>query len=391
MKQLQFLTNLRVLKNMIEPPGYFIIFGTFICFPAYFALGWPFLGIISSFSVILLMISVPFIFSSQKLEIDFTTSKRRVPVDGEVQGFLKVKNIGISKSLFTTVEIKMNSNIYSVTIPPLKKSNVFEKPFKIPTVKREILTIGPIENVNRDPFGLFRIVRPSTGVTDSLFQLYVHPKLILVSPKIFGTVHDLEGDIGAEICSDDLIFNTITEYTHNDSFKNINWKASAREGKLMSNQYQRTLQSQLSVIVSIDKFDYGLDETGEQEFEKIISVVASLSVSALLNNQILKIYTTDGKKIPSKTVQNVLDELTVLEMSHFESEKTTKNHANIVGNFFACGSMKSFCDFPKKTTVIRCDQKTMPKIEKGIEGSIDYSVITISEPQDIKLMLRKCV
>lgn len=111
-------------------------------------------------------------------------------------------------------------------------------------------------------------------------DLYVYAKRTDVS-GIVVTFERLMGELQCRkrLEEDLFAFSSIREYTIDDPMKTINWKASAKTGKMMVNTYESTLAGKAMIYLDIENkgiYDY------ENLIEEGISVAASLAQKLIL-------------------------------------------------------------------------------------------------------------
>ncbi len=105
--------------------------------------------------------------------------------------------------------------------------------------------------------------------------LYVYPKpvnvqnIVKVSQRMLG-----EQQREKYLCEDPFAFRSIREYTPLDPQKTINWKASAKTGKMMVNTFDSSLRGKL--MIYLDLSDDGIYQY-DFLVEESISVAASLT------------------------------------------------------------------------------------------------------------------
>lgn len=126
--------------------------------------------------------------------------------------------------------------------------------------------------------------------------IYIYPKLIPVNPpRLFPSLQwGASGQRGGFL-EDPLLVDGIREYEDGDELRRMNWKATARTGKLQSNTYQPVILQQLVVYGDIQGFileeipHTNPDELREyqvkmeEDFEHFLSVIASLLVKYMEN------------------------------------------------------------------------------------------------------------
>lgn len=130
---------------------------------------------------------------------------------------------------------------------------------------------GPVQLAGCDPLGLFPWAREFAVST----RVVVYP-----------TIHRIEtantrglpsGNLAAasRIYEDVTQFRSIREYTAGDEMKRINWKATARMGKLFSTEFQPTLYFPVLILLNLSAGDYPMRHR-DWLAERAAEVAASL-------------------------------------------------------------------------------------------------------------------
>jgi len=106
------------------------------------------------------------------------------------------------------------------------------------------------------------------------FSLLVYPQIVdyseLVIPlkRILGTV-----TVKRFIDPDPFVFKGIREYLPTDSFRQINWSATAKSGALMSNIHDFTVEQNITILLNLERYnEYKRDFV----FEEAIRLAAYL-------------------------------------------------------------------------------------------------------------------
>lgn len=110
-----------------------------------------------------------------------------------------------------------------------------------------VYEVGPTDLRLEDPFGLFYEER-SVATPDTLWVLPRTEdlrKAVLLSKLPL----PLLGDHQVNRPGDGFDFFALREYVAGDTMRMINWKASARSGKMMVNQMERTTAAEVAVFV----------------------------------------------------------------------------------------------------------------------------------------------
>ncbi len=118
---------------------------------------------------------------------------------------------------------------------------------EISTPLMGVYDIGPLEVRLEDPYGLYHdeqvvyepsqlIVMPAKGPVDDL-------------EPVVSTFQNFQGDYAVNQPGDGFDFYGLREYVPGDVYRAINWKASAKTGDLMVNQFERTTSTEITFLI----------------------------------------------------------------------------------------------------------------------------------------------
>ncbi|MDO5126630.1 MAG: DUF58 domain-containing protein [Eubacteriales bacterium] len=115
--------------------------------------------------------------------------------------------------------------------------------------KRGYFEIPAMEVVAKDFFLLGTFADSRRNVT----SLHVYPAPIK-GAEIDNLSMTLMGELAVRrnVLEDPFMFGGIREYSHNDSMRKVNWKASARTGELMVNMYQYSSDQYIKVLLNME-------------------------------------------------------------------------------------------------------------------------------------------
>jgi len=130
---------------------------------------------------------------------------------------------------------------------------------------------GPVELAGADPLGLF----PWRREFDVRTRVVVYPTIHRVATA--NTRGLPAGNLAAtsRVYEDVTQFRSIREYAPGDEMKRINWKASARMGKLFSTEFQPTLYFPVLILLNLSAGDYPIRHR-DWLAERACEVAASL-------------------------------------------------------------------------------------------------------------------
>lgn len=152
----------------------------------------------------------------------------------------------------------------------LRKGEVRELRYRV-RVKRGVHEFNWVELNYRDPFGFFHFTKK--------FDLYteiIGVPVIEDVPTPYSTrgTKITVGSLPSPRVGEGVEFHAVREYQQGDPLKIINWKATARTGRLMANEYES--ERKVDVIFIVDA-----SYTGELVFDHLIRAAASLMLNAL--------------------------------------------------------------------------------------------------------------
>lgn len=154
----------------------------------------------------------------------------------------------------------------------LKKDEVKELSYKI-RVRRGVHEFNWISLSYQDPFGFFK--------RDKVVELYdelIGVPLIedVITPYSTKGTKITVGPLPSPRIGEGVEFHAIREYQPGDPFKIINWKATAKMGKIMSNEYES--ERKVDVVIIVDA-----GYLGARVMDYSVRAAASLMLDCLKN------------------------------------------------------------------------------------------------------------
>lgn len=202
---------------------------------------------------------------------------------------------------------------------------------KIITNVRGSHKVGPIILKGADPFNFF----PWTKQIDIYSEVVIYPryhdiKLLLNNGERGG--HQRVKNPLYEDLSD---LKSIREFRPGDSLKRVNWKATAKVGKLQTMEFSNSLSAPLFVLMDLDPRKYPIKHR-YSHLERAIELTASLVTSYSEKKEGCGILTRDKSGtilIPLDRgyvhAISILDNLAKIDFSNLED-----NEDNIIKSFF---------------------------------------------------------
>jgi uncharacterized protein (DUF58 family) len=171
-------------------------------------------------------------------------------------------------------------------ISPLDPGEVRWAAYTLPTFKRGVFELGPLELELTDPFGLARVTRVGSPVS----SLTVHPKVDPIRvrqvpaephPDMRSPLPVL-GRVGDE-------FYGLREYRAGDDLRRVHWASTARTDQLMIRQPENLLQGRMTVAVDLRSSVHD-----PATLEACLSAAASVIMAAVRARIHVRLLTTGG-------------------------------------------------------------------------------------------------
>lgn len=277
-------------------------------------LGWEELLLVAGGCVTVLVAALLMTLGRADVRIALTLEPQRVVVGEDAVGHVAVTNVGSHRTLGMRLEAPVGAGTATFDTPGLAAGETWEELFVIPATRRGIVPVGPVQSVRGDPLGLAR--RPLAWA--ERIDLYVHPRTIRLPGLTVGWLRDLEGRPTNDLSPSDVAFHTLREYVPGDDRRHVHWRTSARLGNLMVRQFVDTRRSHLGLVLSTNRADY----TDEDAFELAVSVVGSLGLGALFEDQVVTL-TTGPRALASHAPSRLLDSLAGVEAAQRPVPLTT--------------------------------------------------------------------
>lgn len=234
----------------------------------------------------------------------------RVPRGDPVHLVYRIRNETRFRSSRATIVDTCDDETTEVPVDPVGPGDLVDLHSTIPTRRRGVFPIGPLEVIRVDPFWLAvgrwrdeRDDRRPPSVT-------VHPKVYdLVGPQ--GAVRVVESEsLLRRIATDPMAgFVSMREYVPGDDPRLIHWPTTARTGTLMIREHVEVRRPEFTVVL-----DTGADAGTPADFEEMVDVAATLAVHALGQGLDAIVRTTSarhpGRPTPLLDDAEVLDLLT---------------------------------------------------------------------------------
>ena len=284
----------------LSPAGWVALAAAALCLVGYLALHWVELLYMAVMLLVLVVVALAFTVGRPRYDVTLQLRENRVIVGEDAAGRLGVRSTAARRTLPSRLDLPVGQESASFAIPSLPAGGWHGEEFEIPTRRRGVVPIGPARSIQGDPFGLSG---RSTDWTE-LTELFVHPRTVNLPGRQTGFIHDLEGHASNHLTVSDMSFHALREYVPGDDRRHIHWRSSARTGALMVRQFEETRQARVALALDTAASSY-LDE---EEFELAVSVVGSVAVQCVREENPLALMTT-VEVLPAVSALRALDEL----------------------------------------------------------------------------------
>ncbi|MFY1637910.1 DUF58 domain-containing protein [Solwaraspora sp. WMMB335] len=149
--------------------------------------------------------------------------------------------------------------------------------YAVPTDRRGVLQIGPLQVLRRDPFGLVSVVREHGEPV----QIWVRPRVYALQNLPVGVARSLDGRTD-RVPHGSITFDSLREYVVGDELRRVHWRATARLGRLMVREQVDTSLPRLVVLLDNRAAAHpdGIDATSAT-FEAACEAAASVVSAAI--------------------------------------------------------------------------------------------------------------
>jgi uncharacterized protein (DUF58 family) len=187
----------------------------------------------------------------------------------------------------------------AVPLLRLRRGKQTSVSYAVPTSRRGVVHVGPLQITRRDPLGLISFTR---GHGDTS-QIWVYPKAHLVQGVPAGITRSLDGRLD-RVPHGAITFDTLREYVIGDELRHVHWRTSARVGELMVREHVDTSLPRIVVLLD-DRIGSWPAFTGMtcEEFESACEAAASAVTAAVREDLPVTLHLVSGSAASSGRVR----------------------------------------------------------------------------------------
>jgi uncharacterized protein (DUF58 family) len=172
-------------------------------------------------------------------------------------------------------------------VSPLAPGESARAAYRLPTDRRGVFTIGPLEASVTDPFGLAsRTIRVAAAS-----ELTVYPHIDQVAPLPHTRGDDplagADHPTGVALSGED--FYALRAYEVGDDLRRVHWPSTARLDELMIRQNEMPWQARVTVLLDVRRRAHSGDS-----LELAVSAAASIVAACWQRGSLVRLVTTDA-------------------------------------------------------------------------------------------------
>ena len=159
--------------------------------------------------------------------------------------------------------------------------------YRLPTRRRGIVVIGPLDLVLTDPFGLTSLRVRGAERT----ELTVYPRIdhIVGLPETVGHDPEATEQAPSSIGPSGDEFFALRPFEVGDELRRVHWPSSARFDELQVRQTELPWQGRVTVVT-----DLRVPDQSEEALDLVVSAAASVATAARRTGELFRLIGTDG-------------------------------------------------------------------------------------------------
>ncbi|MGI8685642.1 MAG: DUF58 domain-containing protein [Acidimicrobiales bacterium] len=275
---------------MLTRRGWMVALGTLLLGMTGRLLGIVELYMLAGAAVALVVGAVAFVRLTRfDLEASRELRPARVHAGGNSRVELTVRNTGARRSPVLAARDPFDGGRRwaRFLIAPLAPGESARAAYRLPTERRGIFDLGPMELHLEDPFGL----AASTHMAAPATRLTVYPRVDPIPPLPLTRGNDPHAgaDHPTALAAAGEDFYALREYEVGDDLRRVHWKATARLDELMIRQEEMPWQGRATVLVDLRRAVHR-----PASLELALSAAASVVSACWRHRSLVRLVSTDG-------------------------------------------------------------------------------------------------
>jgi Protein of unknown function DUF58 len=206
--------------------------------------------------------------------------RRAVEPDRVIRGEPSQVTLDISNaSRFFGASVMARDRCGGISVPVplvrLRAGRATTVTYPVPTSRRGVVEVGPLEITRRDPLALVGVVRRYGQAG----QVWVRPRIHPIGAVPVGLSRSMDGRVD-RVPHGSITFAALREYVVGDDLRRVHWRTSARVGELMVREHVDTSLPRVVVLLDNRASAHTSGGGGESTFEAACEAAASIAVAA---------------------------------------------------------------------------------------------------------------
>ncbi|HLN17048.1 MAG TPA: DUF58 domain-containing protein [Acidimicrobiales bacterium] len=268
---------------------------------------WPAFVVLGGAAFVLVVLAFAYVARRPRLAIDRRIQPPRVAKGLPAIAYLHMTNRGRSSVPASIAAQPYGSMTVRTVLPRLSSGQSGIQTYRLPTYRRGVFPIGPLEISRSDPFGFARATQRLTGDD----EIWVYPRVLPMRPLPSGVTRNIEGPSSDMAQEGSITFHRLQEYVVGDDLRMVHWKSTAKLGRLVIRHNVDTSQPYTVVLIDVRPSLYSVDT-----FESAIDATASVVQCSAAGKSPVQLRTSAGARVGGTGATDpplVLDYLTALE------------------------------------------------------------------------------
>lgn len=223
-----------------------------------------------------------------QLEISRTITPNRVAAGSPARVELKLTNRANRPTPVLRIQDGVSGTRGArLSVAPMELGISSTAAYRLPTEKRGVVVVGPLEVEITDPFGIARSRIRSAPKA----ELLVHPPVLPVRrvPEPDGTDPNTGDDATSPVHQSGDEFHALRPYVEGDDVRRVHWASSARHDTLMVRQDEQPRHGRMAVML-----DNRAAAMTTPALDIAATAAASLLVAAEAKHQLTRLITAEG-------------------------------------------------------------------------------------------------
>ncbi|WP_117215375.1 DUF58 domain-containing protein [Allorhizocola rhizosphaerae] len=266
-----------------------------------FLFGYPELAVLGAIALTALLVALLHAALRPELSVKRAVDPDRVERGDSSRVTLTIRNTGRFGAATLLANDRCGTQTVPVPLLRLRRGKQTDVSYPVPTHRRGVVAVGPLQLTRRDPLGLVSFTR-GQGDTG---QIWVYPKAHLMQSVPAGISRSLDGRLD-RVPHGAITFDALREYVIGDELRHVHWRTSAKVGELMVREHVDTSLPRLVVLLddrlgSWPRFD-GITC---DEFESACEAAASIVSAAMRDDLTITLQLVSGGAASSGRVRGM--------------------------------------------------------------------------------------